>query len=416
MAVYQATADRSDFVHVYVNPAFQALRPLVQMTGRTYSEVWPEFAASTIPRFREVLEAGTRWRERDVSLDVEGVGGMIQRCYFTHTASLLRTADETLLLHAVTDVTGEVKGRNALRDSEAKYRSLFTHLIEAFAINEIVLDENGRPVDYIVLEINNEYERVLGRRAEEIVGRRITEIVPGFDKDPWDWIGKFARVAFEGTPMRFEQYSVPLGRWYQVSAYQTEHGRVANVFEDITERKRNEDEREEALRWLSEKDRVIRQAYSDVIDAVTGGRLIILSRDEIDAAILPTASEPFELREPWQLAEARDRVKIFFGDAPRLDDLLLAFSEGATNMLKHAGGGSYRIAEDSHTIQLVLSDKGPGIDFRDLPKATLVPGFSTKQTLGMGFSLMMEIMDRLLLSTDAGGTTLLLERARGNGA
>ena len=161
---------------------------------------------------------------------------------------------------------------------------------------------------------------------------------------------------------------------------------------------------------LQEKDRVIRQAYSDVIDAVTGGRLLILGPDEVDAVMMAEISGPFEIREPSDLSSARATVARILGDVDDLQGLLVAFSEGATNMLKHAGGGTYRIGKTDKKIQLILSDNGPGIDFRQLPKATLVPGFSTTQTLGFGFTLMMELTDRIFLSVTPDGTTLVLER------
>jgi anti-sigma regulatory factor (Ser/Thr protein kinase) len=89
---------------------------------------------------------------------------------------------------------------------------------------------------------------------------------------------------------------------------------------------------------------------------------------------------------------------------------VLAFTEAATNMLKHAGGGRYTVARDGHLVRIVLADAGGGIDFKHLPRAALIPGFSTHQTLGMGFTLMLALTDRLLLTTDANGTTVILEK------
>jgi hypothetical protein len=125
---------------------------------------------------------------------------------------------------------------------------------------------------------------------------------------------------------------------------------------------------------LQEKDRVIRQAYSDVIDAMTGGRLVILGPDEVDAVIMSETSGPYEIREAGELSAARATVRGIVGDVDDLQGLLVAFSEGATNMLKHAGGGTYQVGKTDEKVQFVLSDNGPGIDFRQLPKATLLPG------------------------------------------
>lgn len=165
-----------------------------------------------------------------------------------------------------------------------------------------------------------------------------------------------------------------------------------------------------SLRDLEEKDRLIREAYSDVIAAITGGRLIILGKDELRGLLGAAGGEPHALRDSSQLGDARRIVRDALGRTPAADNLILAFSEAATNMLKHARGGTFRVERDGDCVRLVLSDNGPGIDFRHLPKATLTPGYSSTQTLGMGFTLMLELSDRLLLCTDPGGTTLVLEK------
>jgi PAS domain S-box-containing protein len=184
---------------------------------------------------------------------------------------------------------------------------------------------------------------------------------------------------------------------------------VALALENARLNRLYEAEHDAAIR-LQEKDRVIRQAYGDVIDAVTGGRLVILGPDEVDAVIMAKISGPYEIREAGELSTARATVTRIVGDVDDLQGLLVAFSEGATNMLKHAGGGTYQVGKTDEKVQLILSDRGPGIDFRQLPKATLLPGFSTTQTLGFGFTLMMELTDRIFLSASADGTTLVLEK------
>lgn len=165
-----------------------------------------------------------------------------------------------------------------------------------------------------------------------------------------------------------------------------------------------------SLRELEEKDRLIREAYSDIIAAMTGGRLIILDKDELDRGLFAHGGEEHVLRDPSDLGRARGRLHEALGEGPRVDDLVLAFSEAATNTLKHAGGGAYRVATRDGQARVSVSDSGPGIDFHHLPKATLMPGYSTVQTLGMGFTLMLELTDRLLLRTDEDGTTLVLEK------
>ncbi|HSK47503.1 MAG TPA: SpoIIE family protein phosphatase [Coriobacteriia bacterium] len=128
-----------------------------------------------------------------------------------------------------------------VRSSEEKYRTLFNSLIDGFALHEIVVDDSGQPVDYIFLEVNQAFEQLSGLQASEIAGKRVTQVLPGIENDPADWIGAYGRVALTGEPLRFEQYSEPLRRWFSVSAYSPARGRFVTVFDDVSERKAAED-------------------------------------------------------------------------------------------------------------------------------------------------------------------------------
>lgn len=166
----------------------------------------------------------------------------------------------------------------------------------------------------------------------------------------------------------------------------------------------------EAQRSLRQRDMQIRQAYVDVLDAVTGGKLILMTPSEakrvLGRAVLPATS----VTSAEDLRAARARlVETLKPLTPAVDDIQLAVSEALTNVLKHADAGWYWVAQLKDCLQVVIEDRGPGIDFQDLPKATLVPGFSTKQSLGMGFTIMLGLADRVLLATEPGRTLVVLE-------
>ncbi|MBB5349472.1 PAS domain S-box protein [Desulfoprunum benzoelyticum] len=128
----------------------------------------------------------------------------------------------------------------ALRESETRYRSLFEHMINGFALHEIVVDQSGKPVDYIFREVNSAFERLTGLKAEDILNKNVTQAIPGIDQDVFDWIGVYGKVALTGTQIRFEQFSEQLGGWYSIVAYRPMPNFFATVFEDITERKKAE--------------------------------------------------------------------------------------------------------------------------------------------------------------------------------
>lgn len=149
-----------------------------------------------------------------------------------------------------------VLSREALRESEERYRTLFASIDEGFNIIEMVYTEAGECVDYRWLEVNRVFERQTGLR--NTVGRLGSEIAP--NTEPY-WLELYDRVARTGEPQRIEKYHADTRRWYQafVSRIGGEGSRqVAVVFDDVTERKQREEQQEfrlalmDALRLLSD--------------------------------------------------------------------------------------------------------------------------------------------------------------------
>ncbi len=123
-----------------------------------------------------------------------------------------------------------------------KYSLPIEYLPEAFAYHQVITDDDGKPVDYIFLEVNPAFEEMTGLKRKEVVGKKVTEVLPGIEKGNFDWIGTYGQVAFSGKPARFESYSEPLGRWYEVSVYSDKPGFFGTIFYDITDTKKMEQE------------------------------------------------------------------------------------------------------------------------------------------------------------------------------
>ncbi|MFB3888167.1 MAG: MEDS domain-containing protein [Candidatus Bathyarchaeia archaeon] len=156
-----------------------------------------------------------------------------------HAGTLVKQADRWYL---VEDAARRMAANGALKASERMYSALFKNMTDGFAYHKLLVDDGGRPVDYVFLEVNPAFERATGLKPADVVGKRVTEVIPGIEKDPANWIGVYGKVALTGEQARFENYSEQLCRWYQVSAYSPEKGYFVAVFEDITERKKAERE------------------------------------------------------------------------------------------------------------------------------------------------------------------------------
>ena len=120
------------------------------------------------------------------------------------------------------------------------YQKLFRNMLSGYALHELVLDDAGHPVDYIFLEVNHAFEESTGLKREDILGKRVTEVLPGIQNDPANWIETYGRVVLTGQDLHLEQYSEPLKRWYAVTAYKTGELQFSTIFQDITERKQSD--------------------------------------------------------------------------------------------------------------------------------------------------------------------------------
>jgi PAS domain S-box-containing protein len=114
---------------------------------------------------------------------------------------------------------------------------LFQEMLSGFALHEIILDDQGRAVDYRFLSINPAFERMTGLKAADIIGKTVLEVMPG--TEPY-WIETYGRVALTGEAAFFENYSRETQKLFEVSAYQPARNQFACIFRDITQRKQAE--------------------------------------------------------------------------------------------------------------------------------------------------------------------------------
>jgi PAS domain S-box-containing protein len=127
-----------------------------------------------------------------------------------------------------------------LRESEAKYNSLLTNMIDGFAYCQTIFDNQSHVVDFICLEINEAFTRITGLKKEDVVGKRITDVLPGIQKAHPQLFEISGEVALSSKKERFEVFFKPLDLWASVSLYSPVKGDFVIMFEDITERKKAE--------------------------------------------------------------------------------------------------------------------------------------------------------------------------------
>ena len=164
-----------------------------------------------------------------------------------------------------------------------------------------------------------------------------------------------------------------------------------------------------AERALRRQEENIRRAYVDVLDAVTGGKLILLTDEELAGQLGVPLTEPARghgaarARARRAASIARTAAERFPDWAPRTDVrtpvVRGARQRAAARRRRHATSCS----RATTTLQVLVRDDGPGIDFRTLPRATLQRGFSTAvEPRAWASRSCCRCCERVLLSTRPG--------------
>jgi|GEM_PF-2803593 len=153
------------------------------------------------------------------------------------------------------DVTERRLTMEKIQLSERKYRQLFENMTAGFALNEMIYDENGKPCDYKLLELNPAYEKMLEISADEAVGKRIKTIRP---ETKQHCIDVYENVAKNGEPLAFQSYARNVDKYYDIWAFSPQLNQFALIVSDVTERVKSG---EELKATIKEKEALIRELH-----------------------------------------------------------------------------------------------------------------------------------------------------------
>ncbi|HLP72223.1 MAG TPA: ATP-binding protein [Bacteroidales bacterium] len=114
-------------------------------------------------------------------------------------------------------------------------------MTDMFQVVELIYDNDGNPIDYILREVNPVIERILDRKKVEITGRRAKEIFGTVENF---WIEVFALVDKTGNPVRFRHFSVIFSKWFEIYSWKSGQKYVGAIITDISEKRRLEEKLE----------------------------------------------------------------------------------------------------------------------------------------------------------------------------
>jgi len=317
----------------------------------------------------------------------------------------VRTAmeGEDAVLVNIIDTTEIKRYQNALRESEVKYKTLVDHSLTPIFIVQ----------DNKFVFANRSAEEISGYTAEEARHVDFWHLVHPDDRKIM--IERAARrLRGEPEPERYEYRMLTkhgetrtVEIWATLISYEGKPAIMANVI-DITERKQAEEQRLLAERELAEHKR---QLYREAILALTGNKLEVVEPEQAYEAV-KDAKLKVNIDTPKDVSLARHLIRELAvnngmtGD--RLESYILAVGEATVNAVKHGESGVVYSDISDGKIYTGVIDNGPGMDTFVLTRAALQQGFSTKPSLGLGYSFILSGSDYVMLATSKTGTAVVM--------
>ena len=119
----------------------------------------------------------------------------------------------------------------------ADYFELIKHLYEGYALHKMILDEDGTPVDYEFIDVNDAFLGITGKKREEIVGKKASEILPWISRvgNKVEAFIRYGKLSKEGGVATINNsYFSAYDKWMNVTAFSTGDGYFTTLVRDRT--------------------------------------------------------------------------------------------------------------------------------------------------------------------------------------
>jgi two-component system, NarL family, sensor histidine kinase UhpB len=229
----------------------------------------------------------------------------------------------------------------ALIASDRRYSALFANKISAIAHCQIITDQQGQPVDYRILQINEAHERIIGIRKADIEGRTVRDVFPGIENSSFDYINAFGKIALEGGEASFETFFEPTRQYLSIYAYSPSPGEFTTIFTDITDRRRADEALRRSERALTEAQRVAHIGnwrWDANSDEIWWSDELYRIYQKAPGAVLPSFEEALKNYTPESAARLADVVqKVWQVGEPYVIDLERRASAGPRRWVQTRG-------------------------------------------------------------------------------
>lgn len=135
------------------------------------------------------------------------------------------------------DVTETYAKDKVIRESELRFHTLFMEMNEGCALHTIIYDDKKIPVNYRILDVNPQYESIIGVNRNDVISKTATEV---YKTAVAPFLSECIVACNSKKSFSFETFFLPLEKYFHISIAPLGLDSFATIFFDITDQKRNE--------------------------------------------------------------------------------------------------------------------------------------------------------------------------------
>ncbi|MDD5758300.1 MAG: EAL domain-containing protein [Desulfobulbaceae bacterium] len=225
----------SEILHRRDQPDVDETRRVTDNKGGLVAEAVEEVPWPVVTKTHKIYDAGSV--VASVQLD-RSLRKVVQRTIIVAFLSsilggMIFVVLRLIPLRAVRNAYG------ALSQSEIRYRSLYASMREGLALFEPVYDAGGGIEDFLLLDANPAFELIIEKSLDELIGSKGSSLLNGI---LLDYRADILSLMSTNATLNFEQEDKAADRHFAVNLFVPSPSTFAVLIEDITERKRTEEQ------------------------------------------------------------------------------------------------------------------------------------------------------------------------------
>lgn len=135
------------------------------------------------------------------------------------------------------------------------FKEIFYGLTTAFALCELIFDEDSNAINYRFIKMNPAFEKHTGLNVNDAIGKTVREIYPNIEQSSID---KYSTVVINKKPTQFVDYNHNTKKHFKVNAFSPSENKFVMSFEDISNEK-----------WLEDELKLSEHSYKQIFNSIS---------------------------------------------------------------------------------------------------------------------------------------------------